>query len=446
MYDQIDRKIVTCFRDHLNALESSGLLIRVKNQVNAEYEMAALIKKAAKIEKAILFENVKGKQSAVAANVAGSRKMLSVALGLKEEEFLKDISSRTSSTEKVKTVQSAPVQEVIEEASGILALPLLTHFERDAGGYITAGTVIAKDPETGFRNSSFNRMMLRADERLGIRMMPPQHLGVIQSKAETKKRNLEVAVVLGNHPAEMIASASMLPFGKDHLEFASAIRGEPLEVVKCKTVNLEVPANAEIVIEGEIEANVREDEGPFGEFMDYYVERNKNHVLKIRAITHRSDYIYQALLCGSKEDLGILALARELLIFNTLRNSGYDVRDVSLMPFLFNGVISLRKRFEGEPKNAMMSAFGAYSWLKYCIAVDEDVDVHDLDDVWWALGTRSQPEKGLFMVSDALGFPRKDKSAIHRGKLGMDATVPLDMKKEFERKKIPSEGKVNLPD
>ena len=430
----------------MKELENAGLLLRVKKEVDPAYEMAALIKKATKIEKAILFENVKGKKHSVAANVAGSRRMLSNALSLDEKSFLEDLAKRSTNNRGVNMVQNAPVQQVVSDQSALTEIPMLTHFERDAGKYITAGTVIARDPDSGFRNSSFNRMMLRADSRLGIRMMPPQHLGVIQGKSEAKKKNLEVAVVLGNHPAEMVASASLLPFGKDHLDFASALRGMSLEVVKCKTVDLEVPANAEIVIEGEIEASVKEDEGPFGEFMDYYVEQNKNNVLKIRAITHRSDYIYQALLCGSMEDLGILALARELLLFNALKNAGYDVRDVSLMPFLFNGLISIKKKFEGEPKNAMMTAFGAYSWLKYCVVVDDDVDVLDLADVWWALGTRSQPEKGVLSVSDALGFPRKDKSAIHRGKMGIDATVPLEMKKEFERKKIPGEEGVDLSD
>lgn len=418
----------------------------MKKEVNPDYEVAALIKKAAGIGKAILFEQVKGKNHRVAANVAGSRKMLSLALSSKGESFLEELSKRVSRDFGVKLVQNAPVQQVVEDASKIADLPLLTHFERDGGKYITAGTVIAKDPDSGFRNSSFNRMMIRNDTKMGIRMMPPQHLGLIQSKAEAKRKNLEVAVVLGNHPAEMLASSSLLPFGKDHLNFASSLRGETLEVVKCKTVDLEVPANAEIVIEGEIEAEVREEEGPFGEFMDYYVDRNKNHVLKIRAITHRFDYIYQGLLCGSKEDLGILSLARELLLYNVLKNGGYDVKDVSLMPFLFNGLISLRKRFDGEPKNAMMAAFGAYSWLKYCVVVDDDVDIHDLGDVWWALGTRSQPEKGTLSISDALGFPRKDKSAIHRGKLGLDATKPMEMRSEFERKKIPGEEDIDLSD
>jgi 2,5-furandicarboxylate decarboxylase 1 len=435
------------FRDHLKDLEAAGLLLRVQREVSPKYEIAGLIKKATKLGKAIYFENVKGKEHPVAANVSGSREMLALALSLDPKKFLREFSERVCSSPRIGTrlVTNAPVQQVIEEGEEALQkIPFLTHFERDAGDYITAGTVIAKDPDTGFRNASFNRMMVRKDKRLGIRMMPPQHLGVIQGKVEAKNKNLEVAIVLGNHPAEMVASASLLPFGKDHLDHASSIRGAPVKTVRCKTVDLEVPADAELVIEGEIEANLREEEGPFGEFMDYYVEKGRNHVLKVRAVTHRKDYIYQGLLCGTKEDLGILALSRELVVFNALLNSGYDIQDVSLMPFIFNGVISLRKRSDGEPKNVMMAAFGAYSWLKYCVVVDEDVNIHDLEDVWWAIATRSRADKGTFSIPDALGFPRKDKWQIHRGKLGLDATVPLELKKEFERKKIPGENEVDF--
>ncbi len=442
------KKSEYCFRDHLTDLEAARLLIRVEREVDPKYEIPALIKKASKLGKAIYFQNVKGHDHPVAANVCGSRKMISIALSLSTENFLKELLDRVSSSSFstcTLQVSNAPVQQVVEEGEEALdSIPFLTHFERDAGKYITAGSVIAKDPESGFRNASFNRMMVRGDGRLGIRMMPPQHLGIIQGKVEANNKNLEVAVVLGNHPAEMIASASLLPFGKDHLDFASSIRGAPVRTVKCKTVDLEVPADAELVIEGEIEANLREEEGPFGEFMDYYVERGKNHVLRVRAVTHRQDYIYQGLLCGSREDLGILALSRELVVLKALLSAGYDVQDVSLMPFLFNGVISIRKKFEGEPKNAMMAAFGAYSWLKYCVVVDDDVDIHELDDVWWAIATRSQPDKGVIMIPDALGFPRKDKWQIHRGKLGLDATVPLELKKQFERKKIPREDEVDF--
>lgn len=439
-------------RDYLKHLDDSGLLIHVKRPVEKRFEIAALIKKASTLGKAIYFDNVKASDHPVVANVAGSREMLSIALSIDKNEFLKEFSKRVAGQSSppigTRQVSNAPVQEVVEDngevEQALSKIPFLTHFEKDAGDYITAGTVIAKDPNSGSRNASFNRMMVRHDGRLGIRMMPPQHLGVIQSKSELSKKNLEVAIVIGNHPAEMIASASLLPYGRDHLDYASAIRGAPTKVVKCKTVDLEVPAEAELVIEGEVEAEVREEEGPFGEFMDYYVDRGRNHVLKIRAITHRRDFIYQGLLCGSSEDLGILALSRELVVYNALLNGGYDVKDFSLAPFIFNGVISMRKRFEGEPKNAMMTAFGAYSWLKYCVTVDEDVDIHNLNDVWWAMGTRSQPDKGMFVISDALGFPRKDKSQLHRSKVGLDATVPLELKWQFERKKIPGEDNVNF--
>ena len=431
-------------RDHLANLEGHGLVLRVRRQVDPRFEVAAVIKKVAKLGKAVVFENVKGSEHSVVANVVGSRKMIALGLGMQASDFLEKFTERTSKPFKTKLVKAGAVQEVVERPTGISKLPLLTHFEKDAGQYITAGTVIAKDPETGFRNSSFNRMMLKPNSRFGVRMMPPQHLGVIQSKAEAEKRNLEVAVVLGNHPAEMVASSSTLPYGQDHLDYASSVRGEPLEIVKCKTVDIEVPATAELVIEGEIEANVREEEGPFGEFMQYYVKKGKNHVLKVNALTYRRDYIYQGLLCGSSEDLGVLALSREVAIYKALKAGGFDVADVSLMPFLFNGVISIRKRFEGEPKNAIMAAFGAYSWLKYCIVVDGDVDVHDLADVWWALGTRSQPEKGVVEVAEAMGFPRKDKWQIHRGKLGIDATIPMGLATEFERKRIPGEDVIDL--
>jgi 2,5-furandicarboxylate decarboxylase 1 len=436
-----------CFRDHLEDLERNDLLIKVTKSVDPKFEIPALIRKATKLEKAIIFSNVKDKDHSIVANVAGSRRMISLALSMdKTQSFLKQLAGRISTVNKPgrRLVKTAPVQEIVEEKDYLPKLPLLTHFERDAGEYITAGTVIAKDRDSGFVNASFNRMMLRPDLQLGIRMMSPQHLGIIQNKAEAEQRDLEVAVVLGNHPAEMLASASLLAFGEDHLDHASSLRGAQLETVRCKTVDIEVPASAEIIVEGEVKANVREEEGPFGEFMDYYVEKGKNHVMKVKAITHRSDYIYQGLLCGSKEDLCILSIARELRVFNALIAAGYDVKDFSLMPFLFNGIMSIRKRFEGEPKNAMMTAFGFYSWLKYCVAVDPDVDIHNLEDVWWAIGTRSIPEKGLFQIQDAMGFPRTDVSAIHRGKVGLDATVPIELRKEFERKRIPNENEINL--
>jgi len=338
----------------------------VKRKIDTRFEAAALIKKAASVGKALLLENVKGSDHQIAANVVGSRTMIARALSLDEGNLLAGLSGRLKGTPGLVSVKRPPVQEVVtDDAKAVGELPLLTHFEKDAGRYITSGTVIARDPETGFRNSSFNRMMLRPDLKFGIRMMPPQHLGMIQSKSEAAKKNLEVAVVIGNHPAEMLASSSALPFGTDHLAFASSVRGAPLAVAECVSTGLEVPADAELVVEGEIEAQVRDYEGPFGEFMDYYVKAGRNHVMNVKAVTHRRDYIFQGLLCGSNEDLGILALNRELLLYRALGESGHVVRDVSLMPFIFNGAISIRKKSDGEPRDVLTTAFEAYPWLKY---------------------------------------------------------------------------------
>ena len=434
-------------RSFLSLLEEKDLLIRVKKSVNRRYELAALISKAQKLGKAILFENVLDSSIPVVSNVVGSRRMLALALGVDVNEILDEYIRRSAEPIQPKVVDYGPVQEVVKvgEDASIDILPIVTHSGLDAGPYITAGIAVAKDPEVGFRNASFNRMQVKEARKLGIRMMPPQHLGIIHSKCEAMGRNLEVAIVIGNHPIEMIAGSTTLPYGVDHFSFASSLRGEPLKLVKCKTIDVEVPADAEIVLEGEVLAGVREAEGPYGDFMQYYVPVMENHVFILKAITHRRNPIYQTILAGTPEDITLLALSREALIYQAVKNTGAEVKSVSLTPNLFNCVISIKKRFEGEPKNVAMAAFGVYSWLKYCIVVDEDVDAHDLNDVWWALATRSKPDTGIFIVPSARGFPR-DPHNLHQTKVGIDATAPLQAKEEFRRRRIPGEESIKLED
>jgi 2,5-furandicarboxylate decarboxylase 1 len=274
-------------------------------------------------------------------------------------------------------------------------------------------------------------------------MMPPQHLGVIQSKSERAGKNLEVAVVIGAHPFEMIAASTTLPYGTDHFELAGALAGGPVELVKCETIDVCVPANSEIVLEGEVVANVREEEGPYGDVFQFYIPRSKNHVFRLKAITHRRDAIYHTIQAGSREDIHLLALSREAHLYRALKYGGYQVRTVSNSPSLLGCVVSLKKRAEGEPKNAAMCAFGAYSWLKYCIVVDDDVDPFDVNDVWWAIVTRNRPDRGIFVVPEAQGFPR-DLHHIHQSKVGIDATAPLDAPEEKVRKYVPGQDEIDL--
>jgi len=431
-------------RSFISILERNNLLVHVRKKVSPKFELAAVLKKIVSTGKAALFEKVEGYSSRVVGGIVANRKMLSLALSVDEKDLLKEYVRRSSQKIKPNILRNSPLYENFIEQANAKIIPQITHFEKDAGPYIVAGVVIDRDPETGYTNLSFNRMQIKLGNRFGIRMMPPQHLGVIHSKHEVEKRNLEVAVAIGNHPIVMMAASATLPYGHDHLELAGALLGRPLDVVKCQTNDLLVPAYSELVLEGHVLAGVREKEGPFGEFMQYYTPISENHVFELKSIMHRTDYIYQTLICGSSEDLGLLALSREALLYKTLTDMGYNVVDVSLMPFIFNGAISIKKRFDGEPKNVAMGAFGAYPWLKYCVIVDDDVDVRDLNDVWWAMATRSKPDSGVFIISDALGFGREDKKKLHKSKVCFDATVPTDAKKEFERKKIPGEESVDL--
>jgi UbiD family decarboxylase len=434
-------------RHFLGQLEERGQLLRVKRPVDPRTELSALYHQADRLGKTILFESVTGHDLRVVANLVAGKSTLSLLFQTAPERLVEEFLTRGERKIAPRVVRSGPVKQVIETGAKCDArqLPLVTHYEKDAAPYITAGIVIAKDPETGFRNASFNRMQLKGADKFGIRMMPPQHLGVIHGKAEALQRNLPAAVVIGHHPFEMLAAATTLPYGSDHLEFASALRGEPLELVRCETVDLEVPSHAELVLEGEVLAGQRESEGPFGEFMHYYVPPMENHVFRLKAITRRADAIFQTTHAGASEDITLLGLSREALVYKTLKAAGYRVHAVSLTPNLFMGAIALRKRFEGEPKNAMMAAFGAYPWLKYCVVVDEDVNVFDVADVWWAVATRSRPDTGVMVVPEAQGFPR-DKHHLHQAKLGIDASVPLAAKAEFERKQVPGAGTVRLED
>jgi UbiD family decarboxylase len=430
----------------LELFKSNDRLLTVKREVDPRFELPGVMKAAEKLGKAILFEKVKRSTFRVINNVFGSREMLALLFETKPERVVNEWIDRLRTNVEPKMVSSGPVKEVIKKGSDVNLdeFPIVTHCGKDAGPFITAGIVVAKDPETGQRNVSINRMQYKGRTKLGIRMMPPQHLGVIQEKAEKKGKDLEIAVAIGNHPFETLVAATTVTYGTDEFSLSSALRKEPLELVKCETVDLEVPASAEIVLEGIVKAGVREEEGPFGDFMQYYVPVMKNHVFEVKAITHRKDAIYQTIQASSLEDVHLLALSREAKVYETVSKVA-DVQAVCLVPTIMSCMISIKKRFEGEPKNVAAAAFGVYSWLKYCVVVDHDVNVFDVNDVWWAMATRSRPETGLLLIERALGFPR-DPFNIHQSKLGIDATAPLNQWEEFERKAVPGADTLRIED
>ncbi|HEY3061244.1 MAG TPA: UbiD family decarboxylase [Chloroflexota bacterium] len=436
-------------RAFLALAEERGHLLRLERPVDPDTQAGALLVELERHGKVGLFEHISGRDGRLAGNLFGRRDLLAACLGVPVDElvptFLNLLEQRVPPQRLSGPVPAQAVVRTGAEAD-LRQLPMIVHASKDAGAYITAGIVLARDPQTGRRNVSVNRMQLKGGDKMGIRMMPPQQLGLIQARAETRGERLPIAVAIGNHPLDVVAAATSLPFGDDELELAGALRGEPFPLAPAVSQpDLEVPALAELVLEGYVEPGVREPEGPFGDFMQYYVPVMDNHVFRLTAITHRPDPILQAIHAGSGEDVNLLGLSREALVLSAVRAIGARVCAVRLLPTILGCAISIEQRYAGEAKSVAMAALGAYRWLKYCIVVDHDVDVNSVDDVWWAVTTRSNPADAVSVIHRSGGFPR-DPFGTHASKAIVDATIPLGEWAEFERKRAPGQGALQLED
>lgn len=427
-------------REYFDLLEKNGDLSRVTNEVEL-LEIPSILVKKEKEGKAVIIENVIGYNHSVCNNIFGKREFLSSVFKCPKEEVAIEFSKRYENMIKPVIIESGPVQDIVllGDKIDIEKFPFIVHSAKDAGRYITGGMIIAKDPETGVRNLSFNRMQLKGPRKTGLRMSPTQDLETYYQKAVAKNQPLEIAVVIGNHPLDLLAAACGPARDIDELYIAGGLRQEPVELVKCKTIDIEVPAYAEMVIEGYINPDELEDEGPFGDFMEFYIAVMENHVFHAKAITMRKNPMVQVIRAGSIDDVTLLGTPREAQLHQVLKNMNIDVRAINIMVCknYLTCAISIKKHVENEAKNALMAVFGSFKFLKNCVIVDHDVDIFDPSDIWWALSTRLRAEQGVMTIPNTVGFGR-DKYGIHTTKMGMDATVPLEAWDEFERITIPS--------
>ncbi len=431
-------------RTWLDWLRARGELEVVSRPVSARFEVAALAHRYDG-QKAVLCLHVDGHPMPVVANSATRRDLYASALGVEPRDLLDRIAGAVDAPRPCTVVERAPVQEVVvsEEVDLGALLPVPVHHERDAGPYITAGVVVARDPETGRRNASIHRLQLLGPRELGILILP-RHLWHLYLSQEARSAPLEVAVVIGLDPITLLASQAIAPLGVDELEIASALHPSPLPVVRCRSVDLEVPAEAEIVLEGIIPPAVRKLEGPFGEFPRYYGPPSEKPVVEVRTVTHRRDALYQTILPAGREHLLLGGIAREAALLRALRASVPAVTGVHLTPggaCRYHAVVSVRKRHEGDPRTVMFATFAALPEIKHVIVVDDDIDIYDGDEVEWAIATRCQADRDVVIVPRAKGS-ELDPSAEGglSAKMGIDATVPLGVPAErFLRIRIPLE-------
>lgn len=422
-------------REFLKRLEAEGELICLQEEVDPRFEISALLRKAQ--EKALLCQRVKGSRIPVVGNLFGDMKKVRMALGLSENDELKEYMARMKRPLPPELVAQGPVKERIYTGQqlDLYQLPVPFISARDGGPYLNAGIVVVKDPEFG-PNLSLHRLQLKGSRKTGIFFNPLVHLKSYLERAEAQNKPLEVAVVIGAHPAFYLASQVTGPISLNEYEVAGALLAGPARLVKCETVDLEVPADAEIVLEGRIPPRVREPEGPFGEFTGYYnlnLEPVLMPVIEYTAMTTRSEPVFQTIHIGKppteEEPLKALPLAASL--FQLLQQVVPEVVDVAFTRggcARYHAIASLRKRSDGDGKLALAAMLASRIGVKHAVVVDEDINIHDPLEVEWAMATRCQFDKDSLIITDA---PHQlDPSLVKHAsplitKVGIDATRPV---------------------
>ena len=407
---------------------------RVSKSIAPRYEITALLTQLEKQKRfPLLFcENVEGSDAPVVINAQASRNLMALALECKPEELANRFSERQGKPVAPVEVDAAPVHGIVKTGDDVdlTKVPLLTHYDVNAAPYITAGIVVAADPDTGVRNTSYNRLMMARKRELRIFMAIGRHLWTLHNKMERRNEPLPIAIVVGVHPLFSLGAQAFTPATEDEYAVIGGMMNEPLRVVKGKTVPILVPADAEMVIEGKILPNVRREEGPFGEFTGHAVSKDERQVIEVTAITHRNNYIFQDVHAGYTEHKLMGAVPREAALLKAVRLSVPTVKSVC-MPVSgncrFHAYISIAKRTPGQAKNAICAAFASDMLLKHVVIVDDDIDVYDEEQVLWAVSNRFQADHGLVVIPNAQGS-ELDPSAGPGGintKMGLDATKPL---------------------
>jgi len=429
-------------RHYLETMLAENRVRIVEREVSGQFELAAVTQRSQQESDApLLFRRVAGSRYPVMTNIFGSRPRLTKMLG-------GDKSFCRRWTEVMATPVIAPV-EVAEpndlEEIKLSDLPPVTYFELDAGPYLTAGVYLANEPDTNVPNLSFHRAQIISDQELRIRLGGPHDLTRYAAKAEARNQALEAVIMLGPPPELVLAAAASIPYDESELEVAGRLAGRPIQMRRCRTVALSVPAETEIVIEGRILPNVRRPEGPFGEFLGSYVPVGDNHVFEITAVIARRDAIYHALVCGSPEDLRLLELSVASRVYQSLLAARLrGIIDVACTPNILSTVVQIEQLYEGHARQVMLTAMGSnHDFSKSVLVVDDDVDINDFDDVWWAYLTRGRADARALVIPEMPGFYR-DPHKDFFGRLGIDATVPFGRKAEFLRKRIPGADTVDL--
>jgi 2,5-furandicarboxylate decarboxylase 1 len=462
-------------RTALAVLAACGELETVERSVDRSWEVTAVLDRLERENRfpAVLFEAVNGYPGwSITGNVFATRSKIAAFLGVSQADVTETLAARLDAPIEpvvISAGEAAPAQEVVRVGADadLAAIPLVTHHERDAAPYVSLGVTVARDPDTGRRNMGVYRYMQHGPRSFIPSLTSIANISDLFKKAEERKVPLEVAILPGVHPLIALAASYSAPTGTDELALAGGLFGHPVRLVKAKTVDLEVPADAETVIEARIIPGARYPEAPFADMSRSYSRVKQGPMTEVTAITHRREAIHQIAFSGHPDATNMAAVCHEVAILRATRQASRGVTAVHVPAsgYGFHCYLAMKKRptvegrERGEQINVMLAALGAVPQIKLIIVVDDDVDIYREDAVLGALARRFQVvdpatrDERILVIPAAKGASY-DPSSFHReypnSKLLIDATIRSDLTDEqrnsFTEAATVGADRINLDD
>ncbi len=424
------------FREYINKLDSDGLLIKIKKEVDVDIEAAAVLKAAEPSQ--ILFENVKDYPNfRIAGNIFCTKSSIADYFGIPTSGLIPKLTQAIDNRSSPEEIGDAPCQEVVMNGVDLDKLPILKHNERDGGRYISSAVVVTKDPEFG-QNLDFHRAMQFEKTKMSTRIIKGRDFYKFLERAG----ELDAAWCVGNTPNILVAAATSVKTGINELEIANAL--SETQVTRAKSVDLIIPAGSEVILEGKVYMKNRATEGPFIDLTETYDIEREEPVFEVKKITHRKNPIWQALLPGALEHKVLMGMPREPTIFKSVNEAGVKCLDVNVNPggsSWLHAIVKIDKQNEDDGKKAIHAAFAGHRSCKHVFVVDKDIDIYNPLDVEWSMATRFQAEKGLVDKGKEPGSsldPSAEPGTKITNKIGFDFTAPLVTKgKSFARAEFP---------
>lgn len=438
---------MTDLRNYIDAIKKSGQLSIIKKRVSTKYEIAAI---TAKVDggNAVLFENIKESKMRLVANLVGTRLRFAMAIGAKEATIHDKVISAIEHAKKPKIISTGKFQE--NSSNDLRVLPIVTHFEKEPGPFITSSIIYAQNPETKEQNSSFHRLLPLDKNHFSVRMVEGRHLHRTFTDAKEHGEDLNVAITVGVHPAISISGAYQAEWGKDELEIANSLLSGKLTLTKLPNSGLTVPSDAEIVMEGRILADKTHKEWMV-EMLRTYDFARKQPVFELKKLYYRNNAIFHDILSGYSEHRLLMGMPIEAKLNRDLKKALPQTKRVVMSDGGCNwlhAIVQISKKKNSDGKKAIEKTFASHRSLKMVTVVDNDIDPTDPVQVEYAMATRFQADKDLIIIKKVRGSsldPSSDQKNLLTAKLGIDATKPFDKRAEgFEIAKIPGAERLSL--